>query len=161
MRGIVAPPNQHNLVCLGKWCRHLKCDIVSLVKDGSRSRSKNGCCGDLSCNLRKSLKHKGENGRVSILLVSARLHPHSLGLSPDWSLICTKRTFWISKPADSLSGSCFGRTNQTDLLTISPGGLNCFGPAREHFKKEIKYSHDTRKGRDRFYLCPSAIVCTL
>merc|ERR1719458_1341105 len=59
-----------------------------------------------------SFKHKGENGRVSILLVRARLHPHSLRLSP----------------ANGLSGSCFGGTNQTNLFTISSGSLNSFGP---------------------------------
>ena len=59
-----------------------------LSKD-SRSR-------DLSCNLRKSFKHKGENGRVSILLVRARLHPHSLRLSPDWSFISTTSYFCLN-----------------------------------------------------------------
>merc|ERR1719285_1154267 len=88
MCGIVASPNQHNLVGLGK-------------------RSRN-----LSCDLRESFKNKGENGGVSVLLVSARLHPHSLSLSP----------------ANSLSGSCLSGTNQTDLFTIGPSSLNCFGP---------------------------------
>ena len=103
--------NGHNVKPMFHW----------LSKD-SRSR-------DLSCNLRKSFKHKGENGRVSILLVRARLHPHSLGLSPDWSFISTTSYFaWTSKPANSLGGSCFGGTNQTDLFTISSGSLNSFGP---------------------------------
>merc|ERR1719285_166434 len=88
MCGIVASPNQHNLVSLGK-------------------RSRN-----LSCDLRESFKNKGEDGGVSVLLVSACLHPHSLSLSP----------------ANSLSGSCLSSTNQTDLFTIGPGSLNCFGP---------------------------------
>ena len=33
-------------------------------------------------------------------------------------------------PANSLSGSRLSGTNQTDLFTIGPGSLNCFGPAR-------------------------------
>merc|ERR1712038_1173201 len=83
MCGVVASSNQHNLVGLGKRCRHLR------------------------CNLRKSLKHKRENGGISVLLVGARLHPHPLGLGP----------------ANCLSCSCLSSTDQADLLTISAGSL--------------------------------------
>merc|ERR1719225_1804037 len=79
MCGVVASTNQHNLVGLGKRCRHL------------------------CCNLGKSLKHKRENGSVSVPLVGARLHPHPLSLGP----------------ANCLSCSCLSSTDQADLLTFS------------------------------------------
>merc|ERR1719167_1516888 len=88
MCGVVASSNQHNLVGLGKRCRHL------------------------CCNLGKSLKHKRENGGISVLLVGACLHPHPLCLGP----------------ANCLSCSRLSSTDQADLLTISSGGFNSFSP---------------------------------
>merc|ERR1719150_2400 len=54
MCGVVASSNQHNLVGLGKRCRHLR------------------------CNLGKSLKHKRENGGVSVLIVGGNNTTHEV-----------------------------------------------------------------------------------
>merc|ERR1711971_1456713 len=124
MCSIVASPNQHNLVGLCK-------------------RSRN-----LSRDLRKSFKHEREDGGVSVLLVSARLHPHSLSLGP----------------ANSRSSSCLSSTNQTDLFTISPGSLNCFRPLSLsnclHFVA-FCLSGEFNRGNQLLLLDPLLDLCSL
>merc|ERR1719225_706448 len=92
MCGVVASSNQHDLVGLGKRCRHLR------------------------CNLGKSLKHKRENSGVSILLVGACLHSHPLGLSPANCLSCS--CFSSTDQADLLTISS-GGFNSFSPLTLS------------------------------------------
>ena len=137
--------NGHNVKPLFHW----------LSKD-SRSR-------DLSCNLRKSFKHKGENGRVSILLVRARLHPHPLGLSPDWSFISTTSYFCLNFKTCQQPRWLLLRRHQSDgsfhhQLWRPQQFWSCKIMGRV-IRWATKYAQATRKGG--FYLCPSAIVCTL
>ena len=131
MCGVVASSNQHNLVGLGKRCRHLKRHRMTLLHPL--------CLSDLCCNLRKSLKHKRENGGISVLLVGARLHPHPLGLGPEKSfqLQLQQAAQWMWKPANRLSCSCLSSTDQADLLTISSGGFNSFCPGDKFWYRDV------------------------
>ena len=155
MCGIVASPNQHNLVGLGKRGRNLKSNPLNMTCFTIKRWLKISGSRNLSCDLRESFKNKGEDGSVSVLLVSASLHPHSLSLSPElgniYILQCIRHNTEISSnvyhniargnlskiaPANSLSGSCLSSTNKTDLFTIGPGSLNCFGPGGGKLKKK-------------------------